>query len=73
MKAHLGGDVLEPSRLEVASPHPVFERAEHVLDRSSSDPHGVGHAVEPGLHGLDDVLVFPALDAPLLAGGAVAL
>jgi hypothetical protein len=44
-----------------------------VLDRAPSDPHGVGHVVEPALHGLDHRLMLPALDAALLAGGALVL
>jgi hypothetical protein len=51
--AHFCRHVPEPSRFEVASAHPVFQRAEDVLYRSSSDAHGLGPAVEPGLHGVD--------------------
>ena len=61
------------SCLEVASAHPVFQRAENVLHRSSSHAHGIGPAVEPGLHGLDHLFMLPSFDTPLDAGGAVRL
>ncbi len=37
-----------------------------MFDGLSSDAHGVGHAVEPGLHFVEHVLMLPALDAPQL-------
>jgi hypothetical protein len=37
-----------------------------VFDGLSSHAHGVGHAVEPGLHFVEHVLILPALDAPQL-------
>ena len=71
VEAGLGRHVLQPSHLEVAAAHPVLECAEHVLDRSAPDPHGVGPAVEAGLHGVDHLLMLPSLDAAFDAGGAV--
>ena len=52
--------------LEVTSAHPVFYGAEDMLDGSSPDAHGVGHMVEPGLHRVQDMFVFPAPDASML-------
>jgi hypothetical protein len=65
--------LLEGAGLEVTSSHPVLDRAEHVFDGSSSDAHGVGHVLEPCLHGLDHVLVLPPLDPPFLSGRASCL
>ena len=73
MEAHLGRDLAQRFCLEVAPPHPVLDRAEHMLDGSLPDPHGVGHAVEPVLHGFHDMLVFPARDLSLVAGRAAGL
>ena len=73
VEAHLGSDVLHGTRLQVASAHPVLDGTEDVLDRSSTESHRAGLAVETCLHGLDDLLVFPALDPTLDAGGAVCL
>jgi len=69
MEAHFGAHLFQGPRLEVASPHPVLDRAEDVFDRSSSDTHGIWQAIKPGLHGLDHVLMLPTFDAPFLAGG----
>ena len=49
VEAGFGGHVLQPSRLEVASAHPVLQRAEDVLDRSPADAHGTRPAIEAGL------------------------
>src|SRR5215472_8127220 len=57
----------------MAPPHPIFNRAEDVLDDAAPDPHGIGHLVQMPLHGLDHRLVFPTADAALLAGGAFGL
>ena len=73
MEAHLDSDIFQGTRFEVPSSHPVFDGAEDMLDRSSPGSHCAGHAVEAGLHGLDDLFVFPSLDAPFDAGGAVCL
>lgn len=53
MEAGLGRDVSEPSRLQVAPFHRVFQRTEDVFNGSSSHAHGIGPAVEAGLHDLD--------------------
>ena len=73
VEAHLGADLLQGPGLEVTSSHPVLDRAEHVFDGSSSDTHGVGHALEPCLHGLDNVFMLPPLDPPFLAVRALLL
>lgn len=73
MEADLDSDILQGSRLVVASSHPVFDVAKDMLDRSSPGCHCAGHAVEADRHSLDDRFVFPSLDAPFDAGGAVRL
>lgn len=67
----VGSDVCKPARLEVALSRSFFDRAEDVLDRASSNVHGVGHMGGAGLHSLDHVLMFPAGEPTLLAGCAV--
>ena len=37
-----------------------------MFDGLSSHAHGVGHAIEPILHPVEHVLIFPALDDPPL-------
>ena len=70
---HLGSDVIQGTRLEVASFHPVFDGAEDLLDRSPPGSHCAGHVVKAALHGLDELFVLPSLDAPFDGGGAVRL
>ena len=67
VEAGFGSHVSEPSCLQVASAHPVFQRAEDMLDRSSSDAHGVGPAVEPGLHGIDHLSVVPSVHSSIVS------
>lgn len=73
VEADFGSDVLEPSCFEVAASNPFLEGSEDVFDRSSPGSRRTGHVVEAGLHSLDDLFVFPALDAPFDAGNAVCL
>jgi len=40
-----------------------------VFNDPSSGAHGEGRQVHPTLHGVDDVLVFPARDAEVRAYG----
>ena len=66
MEAHLGSDLVEGPGQEVGRAHPGLEGPERVFDGLSSHPHGLGHAVEPILHPIEHVLIFPALDDPPL-------
>ena len=66
VKAHFGSDLVEGPGQEVGGAHPRFEGPERVLDGLSSHAHGLGHAVEPGLHPVEHVLILPALDDPPL-------
>jgi len=51
LEAHLAGDVLEPSGLEVAGAHPGLYRPEDVFYGLSPDAHGAGLTVQPPLYG----------------------
>ena len=71
VEAHLGSDLVEGPGQEVGGAHPRLEGAERVFDGLSSHAHGVGHAVEPGLHPVEHVLILPALDNPQLGRRAL--
>src|SRR3981081_2024444 len=64
VEAHLGSDLVERPGQEVRGAHPGLECSERVFDGLSSHAHGLGHAVEPGLHPVEHVLILPALDDP---------
>ncbi len=64
MEAHLRSDLVEGSGEEVGAPHPGSQRSEGVFDRLAAHGHGVGHAVEPGLHLVHDGFVPPAPEPP---------
>ena len=52
------------------APIHALRGAKRVFDGLSSHAHGLGHAVEPMLHGVKDAFVFPALDPLHFLGGA---
>ena len=68
VKAHLGSDLVEGPGEEVGAPHPGFQRSEGVFDGLTAHGHGVGHAVEPGLHLVHDGFVPPAPNLLSLSG-----
>jgi len=70
VEGHFASDVPELAHLEMGSAHPGIDRFEGVLDGASSDPHHAGHLVHTGVHCFDQMLVFPAGDAALLASRA---
>src|SRR5512141_2678252 len=51
--------------------HARLDRAEGMFDRLAPRAHGLRILVEPLLHSLDHMLVFPPCDPSLLAGCAV--
>src|SRR5215471_1264477 len=71
VKAHLGSDLVQGPGQEVGGAHPSLEGSERVFDGLSSHAHGVGHAVEPGLHVVEHILILPALDDPPLGRRAL--
>lgn len=73
MEAELGGHMLLRLHPEVNVAHPSLQRAERVLDRGPPHAHGVGVAVKPVLHALQNVLVLPPDDTTLLAGRTACL
>ena len=64
MEAHLGSDLVEGPGQEVGGAHPGLEGPKRMFDGLSSHAHGIGHAVEPVLHPVEHVFIFPALDDP---------
>src|SRR6185369_2780691 len=65
-----GSDLVEGPGQEMGGAHPGFEGSEWVLDGLSPHAHGLGHAVDPVLHGVKNAFVFPALDPLHSLGGA---
>jgi hypothetical protein len=70
VETHLGSNFFEGPGQEVGASHPGLEGPERMLDGLSSDAHGVGHALEPGLHLVEHAFVLPALDPLQLVRGA---
>lgn len=66
MKAYLGFDFCECLGEKMACPHPGLEGAEGMFDGTPADRHGVGHVVEPFLHGVEYSFVIPAPDTAQL-------
>ena len=60
-------------RHRTGRPHPRLDGPERMLDGVEADVHSLRGLVEPLLDRLDDIFVFPARDAALLAGGAAIL
>jgi hypothetical protein len=55
-------DPLQRPGQEVRASHPRFEGSERVLHSLPAHAHGIWHPIEPGLHRVEDMFVFPALD-----------
>jgi hypothetical protein len=55
VEAHLGSDLVEGPGQEVGGAHPSLEGSERVFDGLSSHAHGLGHAVEPILHPVEQI------------------
>ncbi len=72
-EAHLGSDLVEGPGQKVGGAHPDLEGPKRVFDGLSSHAHGLGHVVEPILHGVKDAFVFPALDPLHFLRGALRL
>src|SRR6516162_10734071 len=52
VQCHLGSDAWQCLHEEVGCSHPGLDRAEGMLDRLASPPHGLRVLVEPPLHRL---------------------
>src|SRR5450755_2599683 len=71
MKTHLGTDARQRLGQEVHGAHPELERAERMFHRSSPYSHTVGLTIQPLLHGIKNMRMFPTLDTPVFAGRAL--
>jgi hypothetical protein len=71
MQAHLRAHPAQGLRQKMSRSHPRLDRAEQMLDCLPPEAHFFGFLIEPLLHGFKHALMFPSLDAPLLAGRAL--
>src|ERR1700747_2687109 len=69
VERHLGGHAWQPLHQEVGCSHPRLERPERMLDRLAPLSHLFRVLVEPALDGFENMLMLPAGDPSLLAGG----
>src|ERR1700758_3248032 len=73
VERHLGGHAWQPLHQEVGCSHPRLERPERMLDRLAPLSHLFRVLVEPALDGFENMLMLPAGDPSLLAGGTAVL
>ena len=59
VEAHFRSDLFERFGQKVGASHPRLYGSERVLDGLSTDAHGVGQLVEPGLHLIEDAFMLP--------------
>ena len=69
-EGHLGGYLWERFGQELRRAHAGFHRAERMFDCLPPLPHGMRIVIEAPLRLLQDVLILPARNPPLLAGCA---
>jgi hypothetical protein len=72
MKAHLGAYTRKRLGEKVRGAHPELDRAKGMFHRAPSHPHDIWLPIEPLLHGIENIRMFPALDTPVFAGRALA-
>ena len=70
MECHLGGDLGQTLHQEVRRAHPHLQRAKGMLGRLTTLAHRVRIVIEALLYGLQQMLMLPARDPPLLASRA---
>src|SRR6201982_2539578 len=73
VERHLSGYAWQPLHQEVGCSHPRLECPERMLDRLAPVAHFFRVLVEPALDGFENMLMLPARDPSLLAGGASVL
>src|SRR5258708_9221202 len=73
MQRHLGRHLRQRLHQKVRRPHPHLQRAKRMLDRLAASTHCIRISVQARLHGIDNVLVLPPLDATLRALRALSL
>jgi hypothetical protein len=72
VQRHFGSDLRQAFHQEVRRPHPHLQRTEGMFGGLAALTHGLRVFVEALLYGLQYMLMLPAGDASLLAGGAAA-
>ena len=73
VEAHLGSDLFQVRSLKWVAPIQALSVPKGCSAVAASDAHGLGRAVQPFLHGVDDGFVLPARDPPLLGRRALRL
>jgi hypothetical protein len=73
MQAHLGADPVEGLHQEMGGTHPRLDRPKRMLNSLATGAHHLGGVIQAGLHGIEDVLMFPTGDRPLWTGSALIL
>jgi hypothetical protein len=70
LQAHFRSDPRQGLGQEVSGSHPRLERSKRMLDGWPTQPWGLRSALQPVLHVVQHLLVFPARDSPVIAGCA---
>src|SRR5215475_7251558 len=73
VERHFSGHAWQPLHQEVGCSHPRLERPERMLDRLAPLAHFFRMLVEPALDSFENMLMLPAGDPSLLAGGTAVL
>jgi hypothetical protein len=71
VQAHLGTDAWNRLCQEMSCSHPGFNRAERVLGGLATYSRGLQSAIQSLLHFIEDILVLPACNAPIIASRAL--
>jgi hypothetical protein len=64
VKAHLSSYLFERARQKVSRAHPPLDGPKRMFCGLVADTHGLGRAVQPLLHRVEDGFVLPTFDAP---------
>ncbi len=73
MQCHFGADMLQRFHLEVGIAHPALDGAKGMLDGLAPLTHLLGMFIEPLLGSVQNLLMLPTGDPPLLARGTLIL
>ena len=68
VQTHLGTDAWDRLGQEVSCSHPGFDRAKRMLGGLAAYSWGLRAAIQSALHFIEDILVLPTCDAPIVAG-----
>lgn len=72
MQAHFRTCILESLHQEVGRPHPELQRTEDMFNGAPALFHLSRLRIQTTLHSIQNIFVFPALDATLLASSVLA-